>query len=72
MSDALCEVCGAPATTLVADLEATFNRYGTHYDYRIHSKHAFCDEHDRQSITHEPTLPFGTRHAEFMLGCEER
>lgn len=67
-----CEVCGAPATTRVTDLEATWNRYGARYDYRIHSKHAFCDEHDRASTTHEALLPFGITHYEFMSTCEER
>lgn len=72
MSPQLCEICGNPATALVTDLEAVFSRYGMHYDYHIHSKHAFCDEHTRVSRTHEPGLPFGMTHYEFMGGCEKR
>lgn len=48
-----CEECGAAATAWVADLIRGIDKTGLAYCYRIHSKHAFCDEHDRSSKDYE-------------------
>ena len=72
MKATICEVCGAPGTTLVDDWNAVFSRYGANYNYRRHSRLTFCDAHARDSQIYEPSLPFGMGHAEFVLTQEER
>lgn len=54
MSDmGVCEVCGKQATTKIADIRELPST-GVCQKYEVHSCHAFCESHKRDSITYAP------------------
>lgn len=49
----VCEVCGAPATHPVCDVQETEPKDGFR-TFRVHSEHFFCNQHKRKSLTYPP------------------